>query len=136
MSIGRAYGLLADAGEFRNQVNAQRQLLDNTADMVANKRDSDLFDLRKREGIIAGSVIARAGKGGVRVEGSVINAAADVAGAAALDRLRITVNAQNQINVLRFQSTELNRQANAKQTNAFIGAGVELGASFLSMGVM
>ncbi len=134
MSLGRAFGLIADAVEFGNQVSAQRQLLDNTADMVAVKRDSDLFDLKKRESIIAGSVIARSGKAGVRVEGSVIAAAADVAASAAVDRLRIQVNASNQLNVLRFQRQELTRQVGVKRTTAFIGSSLEVASSIATLG--
>lgn len=137
---GNAIGMLAAANEFDKQIRAQNALLQNTADMVLVQRDALLFDLQKRTAIVAGSVLARAGKSGVTISGSVINAIADVEAMAAVDRLRINVNAQNAVNVIEYQKQELTRQARQKTKNAILGsilsvAGGAIGAPGAGAGI-
>lgn len=125
--IGKIYSTFADLQEFTAQVGFQQKLLTNTAEMVIAQRDTLIFDTNLRQRIVSGSIVARSGKAGVAVDsGSVINAMADVAGMAEVERLRINVNAENQVNVLNAQKDELGRQIKAKRKNAFISAGFQV----------
>lgn len=125
--IGKIYGTFAELQEFTAQVGFQQKLLTNTAEMVIAQRDTLIFDNMLRQRIISGSVVARSGNAGVAADsGSVINAVADVAAMSALERLRVDVNASNQVNVLNAQKEELGRQINAKRRNAFISAGFQI----------
>jgi hypothetical protein len=116
------YGMLASAEEFARQIGAHQMLMQNTAEMVIVQRDQQLFDLRKRIDIISGSAVARAGRAGVTISGSVVNQVADIATNSAIEKMRINLNAANTIKVLKIQQDELNRQKKKRKFSAALGS--------------
>lgn len=116
------YGGLSSAFEFGHQVTHEIGVLRNNSEMTLAARDSAIRDVNVRKTIMAGKTLASAGKGGVTISGSVINAAANIHAKAAVDKYRIDIQARNQVALNEFREAELKRQKKVKLINASINA--------------
>lgn len=133
VSGSRGLGTIFDAEEFENQVNYEQQILDNNSRMVVAQKDASIRDVMRRRDIMAGQAEAIASKNGVRITGSVVEAVGDIKAQAEVDKLRIQVQANNQILLNRMRSDEMGRQGTKKKigayADAFIGGGLSVWSS-------
>jgi hypothetical protein len=123
-SFLKSFSTMGEAFEFRNQVQYEIGAIRNNSAMVLASRDSAIRDINTRAKIMSGRAIALAGPSGVRISGSVVNIAADIKAKAAIDRLRVRVQAENQVAMNEYRQQELKRQSKVKTTQAFIQTGV------------
>jgi len=124
--ILQAMGGINQAFEQQREFNAERNILTNNSALVLAARDAQIRDTNTRARIMSGRTYAIAGHSGVAGSGSVVNAAADLMGKAAIDKLRIEIQAQNQVTLNAYKSAELARQGKKGVSdaisNAFIGS--------------
>lgn len=129
----RGIGTIFDAEEFENQVHYEQNILENNSKMVVAQRDASIRDVMRRRDIMAGQAEAIASKSGVRISGSVIEAIGDIKAQAEVDKLRIQVQANNQLLTNRLRGEEMGRQAKVKKigayADAFIGGGLSVWSS-------
>ena len=128
-------GNILQAEEFGNQVEYEKQVLDNNSRMVIAARDSQIRDIETRKKIMAGNAQAVAAGSGVRIPGSVLDVVADIHAKAEVDKMRIRVQSGNQKLLNTMRSVELDRQASAKMTGAAVDAFIG-GSATLYAGVM
>lgn len=112
--IGAVLGGLEAFGqamEFQRQNQAEINILQNNTEMVLIAEKQAKRDIDIRAGVMSGEITASAGSRGVSASSaSVVNAASLVIARSKVDKLRLSIQAQNQIELNRFKEAELKRQ--------------------------
>ena len=127
-------GSILQAEEFGNQVDFEKQVLENNSKMVLAARDSSIRDIETRKRIMQGNAMAVASGSGVRISGSVIDVVADIHAKAEVDKLRTRIQSDNQVALNRARSGELSRQVGMKKTGAVLDAFIG-GSAVLAGGI-
>lgn len=127
-------GSILQAEEFGNQVDFEKQVLENNSKMVLAARDSSIRDIETRKRIMQGNAMAVASGSGVRLSGSVIDVVADIHAKAEVDKLRTRIQSDNQVALNRARSGELSRQVGMKKTGAVLDAFIG-GSAVLAGGI-
>lgn len=120
MSIAEQFG---QAMEFQRQNQVEINILDNNTDMVLLAEKQMKRDIDVRAGIMSGDIVASAGSRGVTSDSaSIVNAAATVIARSKIDKLRLNIQAQNQVALNKMKQDELRRQNDQMIRKAGVGS--------------
>lgn len=118
-AIANGLEAFGQAMEFQRQNQAEISILRNNTEMVLLAEKQAKRDIDIRAGVMSGEIIASAGARGVAASSeSIVNAAATVIARSKIDKLRLNIQAQNQIHLNQFKEQELKRQNTQMMTKA------------------
>ena len=128
VSIAEQFGA---ALEFQRQNQVEINILENNTQQVLLAEKQVKRDIDIRAGIMSGDITASAGARGVSADSaSIVNAAATVIARAKVDKLRLQIQAQNQVNLNKMKQDELKRQNSMAMSKAAVGAGTSVLKAF------
>jgi len=114
--IAASFGRMA---EFQRQQQVEINILENNTQMVLIAEKQVKRDIDIRAGIMSGDFIAGAGARGVSADSaSIVNGAAAIIARSKVDKLRVQIQAQNQVNLNKYKQEELRRQNKMAQSKA------------------
>lgn len=133
-ALGAGVSILEQFGqamEFQRQNQVEINILKNNTEMVLLGEKQMKRDIDIRAGIMSGDLVASAGTRGVTSDSaSIVNAAATVIARSKIDKLRLGIQAQNQIALNKMKEQELQRQNQMAISKAAVGAGTSILKAF------